>query len=217
MKIACVGYRDWALNIYNRLSLNTNHHFLIFHSKEHFEESVLYEFNPEVVLFYGWSWIVPDEILKRYKCLMLHPSDLPSYRGGSPLQNQIIDGIKRTKVTIFIMNTKLDSGDIVSQMDLPLDGSIGKILHSIEEIGFNMSLMLLNDLNWDSRVQDDSLASYCKRRNPVDSEISINEITTKSAEYLHNKIRMLGSPYPAAYITCGDGKRVYIEKSSLDK
>jgi len=92
------------------------------------------------------------------------------------------------------MNSKLDSGDIVSQIDLPLDRSIEKILSSIEEIGYNMSLMLLNDLNWDRRVQDDSLASCCKRRNPEDSEISINKITSRSAEYLHNKIRMLGSP-----------------------
>ena len=46
---------------------------------------------------------------------MLHPSPLPKYRGGSPIQNQIIRGVVDSMVTIFVMNDKIDAGDIIAQ------------------------------------------------------------------------------------------------------
>ena len=90
MRIACIGYRDWALNIYDELAQTEDHLFLIFRSKSQFREDIIRDFKPDLVLFYGWSWIVSSDLLKEYTCLMLHPSPLPRYRGGSPIQNQII-------------------------------------------------------------------------------------------------------------------------------
>ena len=56
MRIACVGYRHWALEIYDQLASKTDHVFLIFRSKAQYKEEVLYDFKPDLVLFYGWSW-----------------------------------------------------------------------------------------------------------------------------------------------------------------
>ena len=56
-----------------------------------------------------------------------HEAPLPKFRGGSPLQNQIIRGITKTKTTAFIMNEEIDAGDIILQKDLSLDGSIEDI------------------------------------------------------------------------------------------
>ena len=86
MKIACVGYRKWALNIYDTLAQLTDNQYLIFRSQSQYDDKVLLEFDPQFVLFYGWSWIVPEEIIKGYNCVMLHPSPLPKYRGGSPIR-----------------------------------------------------------------------------------------------------------------------------------
>ena len=110
MKVVCVGYREWALNIYDNIAHLPEHAFLIFRSREQYNEDILREFNPDLILFYGWSWIVPQSLLEDYDALMLHPSDLPKYRGGSPIQNQIIDGVKKSKVTIFLMTHELDAG-----------------------------------------------------------------------------------------------------------
>ena len=63
------------------------------------------------------------------------------------------------------------------------------------------------------REQDHKQATNCKRRKPSDSEITINEIKNNTAEYLHNKIRMLTDPYPNAYIKCKDGSKLYLTKS----
>ena len=46
---------------------------------------------------------------------MLHPSKLPLFAGGSPLQNQIIRNVKQSAVTLFIMNEKIDQGNIIAQ------------------------------------------------------------------------------------------------------
>ena len=101
MKVACVGYRKWALNIYDKLAQTTDHIFLILRSKDQFNIEIIYDFKPDLILFYGWSWIVPSQLINKYTCIMLHPSPLPLYRGGSPIQNQIIEGKTKSMVTIL--------------------------------------------------------------------------------------------------------------------
>jgi methionyl-tRNA formyltransferase len=214
MRIACVGYRAWALNIYDRIAKDARHTFLMIRDKGQFVEELIKEFCPELVLFYGWSWVVSEDIFRDYTCLMLHPSPLPLYRGGSPIQNQIIAGEKKSKVTIFIMNGELDAGDIVAQDDLRLDGSLDEIFTRIEESGVRLTQDILNN-GMVPMPQDHSKATYCKRRSPRDSEISLEELKEKDAEYLYNKIRMLADPYPNAFIRTVDGKRLTIKVAEI--
>lgn len=210
MRVACVGYRSWAINIYDRLAETLDDVFLIFRSSAQYKEEVLKDFRPDLVLFYGWSWHVPEQILQNYKCLMLHPSPLPKYRGGSPIQNQIIAGEKISKVSIFLMNNEIDAGDIVAQEDLSLEGNLDEIFTRIEDSGVRLTLNILeNGLKPVS--QDHSKATYCKRRRPEDSEITIEELTRSKAGYLSNKIRMLADPYPNAFIRTIDGKKLVIK------
>lgn len=215
MRVACVGYRDWALNIYDRLAASTDHIFLIFRSKAQFNEDALDDFKPDLVLFYGWSWIVSADLLERHTCLMLHPSPLPRYRGGSPIQNQIIAGESSSKVSLFIMTDKLDAGDLVGQHDLSLAGTLDEIFKRIEDSGIDLTRHLLE--HSPQRVpQDNSVATYCKRRSPSDSEITAEELASQPAEYLYNKIRMLADPYPNAYILTADGKRLMITAAHIN-
>jgi len=215
MRVACVGYRPWVLNIYDRLAASTDHTFLIFRSKAQFKVDALDDFKPELVLFYGWSWKVPADLLERHTCLMLHPSPLPRYRGGSPIQNQMIVGETRSKVSVFVMTNELDAGDIVGQQDLSLTGTLSDIFKRIEDAGVELSCHLLE--HGLLRVpQDHSVATFCKRRTPGDSEITAEELASKSAEYLYNKIRMLADPYPNAYILTADGKKLMITAAHIE-
>ena len=102
MKIACITYRDWAISIYDKISelYKDKHDFLIWKTKEDFDASLLKEFKPDLILWYGWSWIVEDTFVSEYESIMLHPSPLPKYRGGSPIQNQIINGEKIVALAI---------------------------------------------------------------------------------------------------------------------
>jgi len=215
MRIACVGYRSWALNIYFRLAASTDHIFLILRSKSQFDKDVLLDFRPDLVLFYGWSWFVPIDLVESHTCLMIHPSPLPRYRGGSPIQNQIIAGDISSKVSLFIMTDELDAGDLVGQVDLSLVGTIDEIFGRIEDAGVELTRHIF-DNGLQRKPQNHSAATYCKRRSPSESQITAEELATKSAEYLYNKIRMLTDPYPNAYIIAADGKKLMITSAHIE-
>lgn len=51
----------------------------------------------------------------------VHPSELPKYRGATPLQAQIIDGLKEITVTVIKMDEGMDSGDILEQKKMQFD------------------------------------------------------------------------------------------------
>ena len=169
------------------------------------------EFQPDLVLFYGWSNIISDELIKDYTCLMLHPSPLPKYRGGSPIQNPIIRGEKKSAVTIFKMDRGIDTGPIAGQQEFNLEGSLNEIFKRIEIVGYNLTKdILLNGLNLNS--QDNSKATTYKRLNPSLSEITKEDLNNSSFEYLQNKVRMLQDPYPNPYIKAKDGTKLFISK-----
>ena len=107
------------------------------------------------------------------------------------------------------MNMEMDSGDIVAQEDLSLEGNLDEIFSRMVDAGERLTLDIMNN-GLKSVPQDHNQATYCKRRNSEDSQITNEELKNCSAEYLHNKIRMLADPYPNAFIQTVDGKKLYI-------
>lgn len=215
MRLACIAYRDWALAIYDHLARHTNHTILIVRSKEQYDEQALIDFRPDRILFYGWSWKISRQILDLAPCVMLHPAPLPLYRGGSPIQNQIIAGERRSAVTLFQMSEEMDAGDILAQDHLDLDGHLDDIFARITQIGIDQTMRILID--WPRpRPQDHARATYCTRRKPADSEITTEELRTKPGQYLYDKIRMLEAPYPNAFITTADGRKLVIKRAELE-
>lgn len=215
MRVACIGYRDWALKIYDELGkLNPQTIFLRINSRVDISVDMVLEFQPDFVLFYGWSWMVDEALTKNLHCLMLHPSALPLYRGGSPIQNQILDGINTTKITIFEMNDSVDAGDILAQADLDLTGSIDSIFYQMTKNGITLTQKIFQG-DYKRERQIESLATYCKRRVPSDSEITISEMQNMPAKYLFDKIRMLTDPYPNAFFRTRDGKRLLIKDAEV--
>lgn len=215
MKIVCFGYRRWAINIYNNIKLHTDNEIFIYKNKKDLTHKVVKKKKPELILFYGWSWIIPKKIYQNYKCLMLHPSDLPKFRGGSPIQNQIIRGLEETKVTIFRINEIIDGGNILYKKKLSLKGEISDIFKRIEIIGLQLTLKILKN-KYKEKPQDHSNASYFKRLTG-NSELTLDEIKNKNSTYIYNKIRMLTDPYPNSYIKTKDNKKILIKSVKLEK
>jgi methionyl-tRNA formyltransferase len=212
MKIIFYGYRDWAFDIFKNLELKDK--FLIT-TKEY---SVIKKINPDLIFFVGWSDIVPKHIIENYTCVCLHPSPLPKYRGGTPIQHQLINGETESAVTLFLMDNGIDTGDILTQFNYSLDGDLDEIFQKITTIGTYSITHLIE--NWGllyemKRKQDDSQATTFKRLKPSDSKINPEDFDYYDAEYFYNKIRGLNDPYPNAYITCKDGKKLYIITTKL--
>lgn len=214
MRIACVSYRDWALSIYDQLARESDHTYLIVRSKAQFDESAILDFKPDLMFFYGWSWMIDNTLLQASPCIMLHPSPLPKYRGGSPIQNQIISGETQSAVTLFVMTEEMDAGDIVGQMEISLNGNLEEIFRRITDVGLVLTRQILKE-GLKPIPQDHNQATYCKRRKPSDSEIQLEELASASGRFLYNKIRMLADPYPNAYIRTRDGCRLLIKEADL--
>ena len=145
---------------------------------------------------------------------MLHPSDLPKYRGGSPIQNQIINYVKKSAVTIFKINKDIDGGPILKKHFLSLTGDISEIFLRLEKIGSKLTNEIIKG-DYKLRKQNLKKTKIYKRLKPSQSEITIKELLSKNANYLHNKIRMLNDPYPNAFIRTKDKKKIYLKKVSL--
>ena len=209
MNIYCVGYRSWSIKIYKNLKKRTKHKIKI-NTKKKISFKEIKKFNPDYILFYGWSDKIPINIIDKYFCIMLHPSPLPKFRGGSPIQNQIIRNIKFSKVTLFKMNKNIDAGPIMLTHKLSLEGSLSNIFDRLSQIGFKLTLKVFKN-QFRLKEQNDKKATYFKRRKPYQSEITIDEIKNKNSTYLINKIRMLEDPYPNAYIKTKDGKKIKIK------
>ena len=208
--ILCVTSRDWGCRIYDLLkSTLPEYNFKIIRDKNSYYDDVIKEFKPDIILWYGWSLIIPPNIVNNYDCICLHPSPLPKYRGGTPIQNQIINGEKISAVTLFKMKEGIDDGDIIRQLPMSLSGKIEDIFNRMVKLGFSATCDFLKN-GYKLIKQKDSEATYCSRRKPIDSEITYEEIKTQSAEYIYNKVRMLTDPYPNAYITDKYGKKIYI-------
>lgn len=197
------AYRKWALNLYEELSKEFNDMILIKNQKKLTLKTVN-RINPKYIFFPDWSWKVPKEIIANFKCVCFHESDLPKFRGGSPIQNQIIRGINNTKTTAFFMNEGIDEGDIILKKNLSLKGSLEEILKRMQK---NDHIMIREIIKGKYKIKKQSgKISYYKRRKPEESELkSLNY----SKKYIYNIIRMLEDPYPNAFLKIGKRKIIF--------
>jgi methionyl-tRNA formyltransferase len=172
----------------------------------------------DVLLFIGWSWMVPNRTTDEFVCVCLHPSPLPRYRGGSPIQNQIIAGEEQSAVTLFRMTERIDDGEILEQEGYSLDGELWEVLERISRAGAKATERMLYRFaraDYSARRQDNSRATVFKRRKPEQSEITLDDLSRKSARALDDFVRALQDPYPNAFIKCADGKKLYITRTRV--
>lgn len=84
--------------------------------------------NIDVLISYH-APILKDEILQAPNMMALnaHPSDLPSYRGGSPLLWQIINGVRQSAVSVHLLSPELDCGDILHKEPFEIADGMSKV------------------------------------------------------------------------------------------
>ena len=77
---------------------------------------------PEILFSFYYRNLVRSPILDipAKGCLNLHGSLLPRYRGRVPINWALINGEKKTGVTLHYMTPRPDDGDIVSQAEIDI-------------------------------------------------------------------------------------------------
>jgi methionyl-tRNA formyltransferase len=109
----------------------------------------------------------------------------------------------------------MDAGPILVQRPLNLRGELSDILKRIETVGYEATIDILED-NYELTHQNNDQATYCKRRRPSQSEITLDELQTSSALEIYNKVRCLQDPYPNAFLRLPDGSVLYLKSVSCD-
>lgn len=161
----------------------------------------------ELVFCYSWSWIIPESLVRDCYCICLHPSRLPAYRGGSPIQNQVLNDDMDSAVSVLRMNSDIDSGPIYKQIGMNIDASIEEVFKRMSGIGCVITKSLITDYLTDNLKfyeQDHDNATLVKRRRPKDSCLRIEEMGNMRYEDLHRMVNILRDPYPNVYFHLKD-------------
>jgi len=113
--------------------------------QESFEQ--LSVWNPEVIVVAAFGQILRSNVLELppKKCVNVHASLLPKWRGAAPIQAALLNGDQTTGITIMLMDKGIDTGPILSQAALeilPYD-TAGSLSHRLSNLGTSLLLETL--------------------------------------------------------------------------
>ncbi|EGL82606.1 Methionyl-tRNA formyltransferase [Caldalkalibacillus thermarum TA2.A1] len=163
----------------------------------------LKEWAPDLIVTAAFGQLLPPEVLQLppLGCINVHASLLPKYRGGAPIHRAIMNGEKETGVTIMYMVEKLDAGDILTQVRVPIDDhdDVGTLHDKLSQAGAELLIQTLPRLERGEISpipQDDALATYAPVIKREDERID----WSKPHHAVYNHIRGL-RPFPVAFTT----------------
>lgn len=178
--------------------------------KEEIEKVLSYK--PDLIVTAAFGQILPNELLEapEFGCINVHASLLPELRGGAPIHYSILQGKKKTGVTIMYMVEKLDAGDILTQVEIPIldTDHVGSLHDKLSVAGSKLlseTIPLLLAGKITPIKQDDSKATFASNIKREQEKID----WTKDGEDIYNHIRGL-HPWPVAYTTLnGDVMKIW--------
>ncbi|MEH7122915.1 methionyl-tRNA formyltransferase [Bacillus sp. JJ1773] len=162
--------------------------------------------NPDLIVTAAFGQILPKELLDapKFGCINVHASLLPELRGGAPIHYSIIQGKKKTGITIMYMAEKLDAGDILTQVEVPITDTdtVGTLHDKLSVAGSDLLSDTLPKLikgELQPIPQNDANATFASNIKREQEKID----WTKTGEEIYNHIRGL-NPWPVAYTTLND-------------
>ncbi len=169
----------------------------------------------------AYAKLIPKNLLDMPagKCLNVHPSLLPKFRGPSPALSAILADERATGVTIMQMAEKMDAGPIISQARIELEAEQWPPKGSeFEELLATEGGNLLAETipHWlagqiDAEEQDESAATFTRKFSDADSRIDLNG----DAHQQLLKIRAFDKN-PRAHFITSDNKRVIITDAVVE-
>ena len=157
--------------------------------------------SPDVIVVAAYGLFLPGDTLAmpRLRCLNVHPSLLPKYRGASPVVAAILSGDAVTGVTIMQVDEEMDSGPILAQRETlvgPAE-SAGDLTARLFEMGSSLLVDVLP--RWDrgeiqAQPQDQSQATVTGRLAKGEGEID----WSLPAADIARRVRA-HNPWPGSY------------------
>ena len=175
------------------------------------------EVKPDIIITCAYGQIIPKVLLDApiHKCINVHASLLPKYRGGSPISKSILNGDNETGITIMYMAEGMDDGDIIKQESINIlaDDNIHTLSQKLSLVGAELLIKTLPSI----------LDKTCNRIKQNPSEVTFAYIPKRSDELLtfndsalniHNKVRALT---PFTYCIFENKEMKIIETKIVEK
>lgn len=197
-----------------------------FIKKVHFSKNInnnykfLKDFKNSIFISAGFSRIFSKNIINIPNFFLnLHAGRLPKYRGGSPLNWQIINNEKYYGISIIKLKSGIDTGDIYGEkkIKLELNDNISSV-HKKVNLEFPKLLYIVLEKIVKKGIkllkQNNRKAIYWHQRSDLDGYIDFKK---KKAIEVYNFVRALSYPYKGAWALCDNFKKVRILKVKLQK
>ena len=172
---------------------------------------------PDFVFSFYYRSLLPVGLLSsaRRGALNVHGSLLPKYRGRAPVNWAILKGESETGATLHYMVEKVDAGDIVDQLAVPIlaDDDAREVSAKVTVAAETILVRSLPKLSAGTaarRPQPLLPGQYFGRRTPEDGRID----WSRPAREIHDLVRAVAPPFPGAFAEVG-GERWDIHRTRL--
>lgn len=101
---------------------------------------------PDVIIVAAYGQILRQNVLDlpKFGCINVHASYLPRWRGAAPIQAAILAGDESTGVSVMKMDAGIDTGPILAQEKVGIDGQETAITLERKLAFFGRDLLLKN-------------------------------------------------------------------------
>jgi hypothetical protein len=179
MKIIILAFRDWSTKVYEPISRHISVEKSVLCKHEDDLNSLALE-EYDLLITIGLSNRLDEAIYSKIFTIGLHCAQLDRYSNGSPIQNQIIDNLLKTKHRIFPFKTisdneeskvlnQVDSRQYSHEVDLYLHGNLNDIFNQLTYTSITLLNLFLDDYpditwkKWPFEIEKKL------KRNPEDS------------------------------------------------
>lgn len=164
------------------------------------------DLKPDLIIVIAYAQIIPEDILNipKYGVVNVHGSLLPKYRGASCIQAALLNGDKKTGVTIMKMDKGLDTGPILAQDEIVISekDTFGSLYVKLSELGAKiLTSSLIKYVVGEIKpvAQNNDKASYVGLLKKQDGEIDWK----KDADEIERHVRAM-FPWPGAFTFLGN-------------
>ena len=145
---------------------------------------------PDMIVVFSYGVILRDNVLNAARCVNVHPSALPKYRGASPIRTAILNGDKTMDVCLMNMTAEMDAGDIYMRQNIEIDENDTN--EDIEHRVSDVAIQMLNEYmkNPDMYIAQPQIGEPTFTRKFTGDDEIIDWL--KKPNDIHNQIRALG-------------------------
>lgn len=178
-------------------------------------EEILKSLKADCFVTASYGQIVKQNILDICPIYNVHASLLPKYRGSSPIQWCLINGEKKTGVTIMKTELGLDSGEMYlkKQLDILDTDTSDTLFEKLGVLGGDAIVEFLDNIEYytkNATQQNESEMTYFPMLKKEMAEIDFNQPTEK----IVNLVRGLSTCMTAYFVHNNSRYKVIFARSS---